>query len=547
MGVVVRDIPEVLERLARQAVNPGSPLGDAMEAATQLILELQQENLELQKGSFKLENDRAVCVSDLFLGRRGPAASRDSQPDSDAFLLHQHILHNLADGITVQDTDFNIIYQNDAMQRAFGRHLGEKCYAIYEKRTSPCEGCGLAKAFQSGEPTLVLRTAFEADGTTSFWENACFPIFDECRHIIAGVEVCRNVSDRVSLEQTVKDRNIELSQLNEKLKQQAASLVEALRRREQAEDELRGEMKRRERLEVLLRHAQKLKAVGQLAAGIAHEINTPAQVAIHNLGFLRTSFDDMQMILDEYRAALVALKAAPGYEEAALRVAEAEKTVDLAFVEQNVPAAVSDALNGLARISTIVQAMKGFGHDDRAEKSPADLNRVLQGVLTIARNEYVDVADVETDFQTVPPVPCHLGDMNQVLLNLLTNAAHAIAEVVGQSGRKGLIRVRTVHEGDHVRIDIQDSGCGIAPEIGERVFELFFTTKEVGHGSGQGLAMAYSLIVDKHHGSLTFESEVGRGTTFTILLPIEAADVNPAVIAGEPAVLSSSLPNAAAS
>ncbi|MGD0516048.1 MAG: ATP-binding protein [Thermoguttaceae bacterium] len=483
----------------------------------------------MQKGIFQLENDPAVCVSELFSSQCGTAPADDNaQPEANAFMLHQHILHNLADGITVQDKDFNIIYQNNVMQRTFGSHLGEKCHAIYEKRSIPCEGCGLAKAFQSGEPTFVLRTAFEADGTTSFWENACFPIFDKHHNIIAGVEVCRNVSTRVSLEQEVKDRNIQLGQLNEELKRQAASLAEALRCREQAEKELRREMECRERMEVLLRHAQKLKAVGQLAAGIAHEINTPVQFAAHNIDFLRSGFIDRQTLLGEYRNALASLTAAPGYEELAKRVSEAEKAADIAYLEQNIPAALTDALDGLARISNIVQAMKEFGNvDNQVDKSPADLNQALQVILTIARTEYADVAEVETDFQTLPPVLCHLGDINQVFLNLLVNAAHAIADVVGRSGRKGRISLRTVHEGHYVRIEIQDTGCGIAPEIQERVFEPFFTTKEVGRGSGQGLAIAYAIVVDKHQGSLTFESEVGRGTTFTIVLPIGPTALNP--------------------
>jgi len=204
-----------------------------------------------------------------------------------------------------------------------------------------------------------------------------------------------------------------------------------------------------------------------------------------------------------------------------------EAAADLAFLEQNVPAAFTDALDGLERISTIVQAMKEFGNADRQEKSLIDLNQALQVTLTIARTEYAPVADIETDFQPLPPVMCHQGDMNQVFLNLLVNAAHAIAEMVGQGGRKGVIRLRTAHEGRWVRIDIQDTGCGIAPEIQERLFEPFFTTKEVGRGSGQGLAIAYSLVVDKHGGSLSFASEVGRGTTFTIRLPV-AAPVLPA-------------------
>ncbi len=156
-----------------------------------------------------------------------------------------------------------------------------------------------------------------------------------------------------------------------------------------------------------------------------------------------------------------------------------------------------------------------------ADKEPADINRALQTTLTIAKNEYKYVADVETTLGDIPLVRCHLGDINQVFLNLLVNAGHAILAVVGKSGRRGKILVRTMREGGDVRIDITDTGCGISNEIKDRIFDPFFTTKEVGRGTGQGLAIARAIVSTKHHGSLTFESEVGKGTTFTVRLPVD--------------------------
>jgi signal transduction histidine kinase len=148
------------------------------------------------------------------------------------------------------------------------------------------------------------------------------------------------------------------------------------------------------------------------------------------------------------------------------------------------------------------------------------LSKALQTTLNIARNEYKYVANVTTELGDLPPVLCHVGDLNQVFLNLIVNAAHAIGDVVGQGGSKGTIRITTVREGDLVRIDIADTGSGIPEAIRHRIFDPFFTTKEVGKGSGQGLAIARSIVVTKHRGSLTFESAVGKGTTFTIRLPI---------------------------
>jgi signal transduction histidine kinase len=164
--------------------------------------------------------------------------------------------------------------------------------------------------------------------------------------------------------------------------------------------------------------------------------------------------------------------------------------------------------------------MKEVAHPDRKEKVPANLNQALQTTLAIAKNEYKYVAEVTTEFGDLPAVLCHVGDLNQVFLNLIVNAAHAIGDVVGQSGGKGAIRIKTSQEGSLARIDIADSGAGIPQAVRQRIFEPFFTTKEVGKGTGQGLAIAHSIVVTKHGGSLTFDSEVGKGTTFTIRLPI---------------------------
>jgi signal transduction histidine kinase len=197
-----------------------------------------------------------------------------------------------------------------------------------------------------------------------------------------------------------------------------------------------------------------------------------------------------------------------------------EEEIDLAYLDENLPGSFDSCQDGVSRISTIVRAMKEFAHPDQREKAPADLSKALQTTLNIARNEYKYVANVTTELGDLPPVLCHVGDLNQVFLNLIVNAAHAIGDVVGQGGSKGTIRITTVREGDLVRIDIADTGSGIPEAIRHRIFDPFFTTKEVGKGSGQGLAIARSIVVTKHRGSLTFESAVGKGTTFTIRLPI---------------------------
>jgi signal transduction histidine kinase len=430
------------------------------------------------------------------------------------------ILDNLPDGVTIQDTEFTVIYQNKSMLAAFGKKIGMKCYTAYEKRDAVCEGCGVAKAFQTGRSVLVLRTAFDAKGGTSYWENSCFSIRGENGAIIAGAEICRNVTDRVSLEEEVKQRNIELGQLNKQLQRQTAQLSETFQHLEQ-------EVRQRERVEIELRQSQKLQAVGQLAAGIAHEINTPAQFVGDNLHFLAESFKDLQQLLAEYRRMIEPFVSSFGHDAIVHQLKEAEDTADMAYLEAQTPLAIQEAEDGISRISTIVRAMKEFAHPDQHDQSPEDLNQALQSTLIIAHNEYKSIADVHTELGMLPPVTCYLGEINQVFLNLLVNAAHAIADVIGQSGGKGTIFVRTSHVGDHVQIEITDTGSGIPQNIQQRVFEPFFTTKAVGRGSGQGLAIARAIVVDKHGGSLTFQSKTGLGTTFTIQLPVNGKAGHP--------------------
>ena len=297
-------------------------------------------------------------------------------------------------------------------------------------------------------------------------------------------------------------------------------------------------------MEAELGNARKLEAVGRLAAGIAHEINTPAQYVGDNMIFLRDAFEGYRQIVGRYRDAVEVLGVGRGHEKLLETIRKAESDIDIAYFDANVSEAFDSCSDGIARISTIVRAMKEFAHPDRGEKCLADLNQALSNTLTIAGSEHKYVADVEAEFAPLPLVLCHVGDLNQVFLNLIVNAAHAIEEVVGQSGARGRIRVRTLQEDRSVRIDIADTGAGIPESIRDRVFEPFFTTKEVGKGTGQGLAIARSVIVTKHGGSLDFETEMGRGTTFTIRLPIDGRGAEAKEGSGSSAAAGSSCDNA---
>jgi len=261
---------------------------------------------------------------------------------------------------------------------------------------------------------------------------------------------------------------------------------------------------------------ERLASVGRLAAGVAHEINTPIQYVGDNLRALSDFFNDLTSLVAKYRDLVHLAKSGQLTPAAIDDIAAAEEQHDLAYIMDDAPKAIEQGLEGVARVAHIVRAMKDFSHVDREEVSSIDVNRALENTLTVARNEYKYVADVETDFGELPAVQAYTGELRQVFLNLIVNAAHAIAE----TQRRGRITLRTRADGDHVEITIADTGCGIPDEVRDRVFDPFFTTKAVGKGTGQGLNIAHNIVVGKHGGELTFESEIGRGTTFWIRLPV---------------------------
>jgi len=279
----------------------------------------------------------------------------------------------------------------------------------------------------------------------------------------------------------------------------------------------------RRELEGQLRQAQKLEGIGQLAAGIAHEINTPTQFVTDNLTFLRDSWKSTHELLELYRK-IIGNAAGTLPASMAGELAEAERRCDLDFIEAEVPRAIEQGLDGAHRVAKIVRAMKEFSHPDAAEKTATDLNKAVESTLTVARNEWKYVAEAITELdESLPPVVCYPGDINQVILNLLVNAAHAIKEKV-KDGEKGKITVCTRRRDEFAEISVTDSGTGIPEAIGTRVFDPFFTTKEVGKGTGQGLSLAHTVVVKKHGGKIWFETEIGVGTTFFIDLPIEPVE-----------------------
>ena len=284
----------------------------------------------------------------------------------------------------------------------------------------------------------------------------------------------------------------------------------------------------RRALESELHQAQKLEAIGQLAAGIAHEINTPIQYVGDNTLFLKETWQQTARILDAAQRLRGEMGTSQDHSDVITDFDALVRSADLSYLSQEVPKAIEQTLDGIGRVTTIVRAMKEFSHPGSDEKRAIDLNKAIQATVTIGRNEYKYVADVELRLDPeLPLVVCFAGEINQVLLNLLVNAAHAIGDAQKLFGAgRGEISISTLRDGPWAEVRVQDSGAGIPEAIRGKIFDPFFTTKEVGKGTGQGLTMAQTVVVKKHSGRIWFETEVGKGTTFFVRLPISGEAMN---------------------
>ena len=304
---------------------------------------------------------------------------------------------------------------------------------------------------------------------------------------------------RLSVERTLELMSNELLQRNEQLQ---LDLIEI------------------KRLGMELRQADKLRAVGQLAAGVAHEINTPIQFVSDSLSFLLDAMGDFTRLLVHGRTVCDHVRRGEDALPALATLEQLSLDLEANYLLREFPLALERALEGIARVSQIVGALKDFGRPDQRDRSFSDLNRGLTNTLIVARSELREV-ELELELGELPAIPCYVGEINQVFLNLLVNAAHAIEERVRGTSERGVIRVRSWLEEACVCIEIADNGRGIPEADHQRIFEPFFTTKPVGKGTGQGLAISRSIIIDKHGGSISFDSEVGKGTRFLVKLPLE--------------------------
>ncbi len=263
---------------------------------------------------------------------------------------------------------------------------------------------------------------------------------------------------------------------------------------------------------------EKMAAIGQLAAGVAHEINNPIAFVMSNLNSLGKYAARLKGHLRAQSEALEAISRGQDASAALGRVDEAARLTKIDSVTRDIETLITESLEGTDRVRQIVQNLKNFSHVDESEFKYADINAGLSSTINIVWNELKYKADLEKELGDIPLIKCNPGQLNQVFLNLLVNAAQAME-------KHGRLKVRSWRAAEHVCVSVSDTGCGIPPENIPRIFDPFFTTKEVGKGTGLGLSIAYD-IVKKHRGEITAESVAGAGTTFTVKIPIGLEDLS---------------------
>lgn len=346
-----------------------------------------------------------------------------------------------------------------------------------------------------------------------FYDGTHRRLLSELAHANADLERTSN---------EVAEKNESLASAHDELATAHAALGEAHAALGAAHARGVREAEKQRRLSLELRQAQKLEAVGRLAAGVAHELNTPLQFVSDSMSFVDESVRDLVKVLERYREAVAAHVPEAARAKVLDELGRIDADSDLGFLAEKTPEALSLATQGVSRMATIVRAMKEFSYADAADTLPLDVNQALHNTLIIAKSEYRAIADVETDLGEVPHVQCRASEIAQVYLNLIVNAAHAIEERVRGTDERGLIKVTSAVVGGGVEVTVSDNGTGIPEHVQERLYDPFFTTKPVGKGAGQGLAISRHAV-DRHRGRLEFTSELGRGTTFRVWLPLGSA------------------------
>jgi len=452
----------VLNKLMVEIVRRESAENDLRRMNEDLELTVLERNASLDKSNQDLISETASRQE------VEGAHSRSEQ-------LFRSIAENSADLIAVVDQSGHRIYNNPSYERLLGYTKEELKQTISYQQIHPDDRTVVTRAAQqaleTGVGQIVEYRMQRKDGTYISLESHGSFIRDSRGEIEAFVISARDVSDRRMAQQT-----------------------------------------------------EKLSAIGQLAAGVAHELNTPVQYISDNITFLGGAWKQVD--------AAIALCLTPAHASITSDTSDSHPSPvtpsagppeDWDWLRREVPKAISQSLEGIRRMSKILGAIRRFSHTGGGEREYVDLNEALDATLTVAQNQIKHLADVQTDYQTdLPRVECYCDEMNQVFLNLIVNASHAIRDASTQQAReRGKLTIRTRQIDHDVQVEIQDNGTGIPLTARARVFDPFYTTKQVGEGTGQGLTICHDIVTQKHRGRIWFDTEVDKGTTFFVRIPIQ--------------------------
>jgi len=400
------------------------------------------------------------------------------------FLL-QALMNNMPDHLYFKDIESRIIRITQSQALLFGysdpeQAIGKTDFDFFTEEHARQAYEDEQQIIRTGQALTKEEKETWPDKPDTWVSTTKVPLRDETGTIVGTFGISRDITERRRIEDEMQVQLIELTELNHKLTEAQNQLLQS----------------------------EKMASVGQLAAGVAHEINNPIGYINSNLGSLKGQVEDLLGVLDAYEKAIPALA---GNADLLADIEMAKTMADIEFLRQDIVNLIDESLEGVQRVKTIVENLKDFSRVDTAEWHYANLEQGLESTLNIVWNEIKYKADVVKEYAGLPEIECIASQMNQVFVNLLINAAQAIET-------RGVITVRTGFDDDTVWVEIEDTGNGIKPEHLNKIFEPFFTTKPVGKGTGLGLSLAYG-IVNRHHGRMVVCSEVGKGTAFRVTLP----------------------------